>query len=218
MELANAQPSTMTIAIKAASSGVFSYDAMGPAATEALAAAERIRAHMVDTKVSILEIGNDLKAIKGKLEHGLFGKWIAAEFSMSDRTAQRYMAVAERFEGKQDLLKVLPVRVIYALSASSTPAGFTEMKLFEIEEGNIPSESEIAAEIAQAKEDVAEPKPIEPQMALQALTGEQAAKQAATMLKKRLGVSFSKFMELVNHAGINEFMVALDDAVAGDAG
>lgn len=216
METAIVQPSTTATAMETetATAGGFSYDAMGPAAADAMAAAQRIQAHMLGTKVSILEIGSDLKAIKGKLEHGLFGKWVASECDLSERTAQRYMAVAERFEGKQHILKVLPVRVIYALAASSTPAGFTDMKLLEIEDGVIPSEGEVALEIAAAKKDAAEPKPIKPKKAVKALSEAQAAKQAVAMIKKRLGVSFPKFIELLNHGGIHQFMFALDAAVA----
>jgi hypothetical protein len=213
---ATAQPSTTATAIEAktATAGGFSYDAMGPAAADAMAAAQRIQAHMLGTKVSILEIGSDLSAIKGKLEHGLFGKWVAAEFNMSERTAQRYMAVAERFEGKQHILKVLPVRVIYALAASSTPAGFTDMKLMEIENGTIPSEGEVALEFAAAKKDAAEPKPVKPKKAVKALSDAQAAEHAVAMIKKRLGAAFPKFMELVDQAGIHQFMLALDAAAA----
>jgi hypothetical protein len=214
METAQQSTSEIAITVAANASGAFSYDALGSAAAEALAAAQRIQAHMLSTKVSILEIGSDLKAIKGKLDHGLFGKWIAAEFTMSERTAQRYMAVAERFEGKQHILKVLPVRVMYALAASSTPAGFTDMKLLEIEDGIVPSEGEVAIEIAAAKKDAAEPKPVKPKKAVKALSEAQAAEKAVAMVKKRLGASFPKFMELVGQAGIHQFMLALDAAAA----
>lgn len=192
----------------------FPYEELGDVAAEARAAARRIHKHMRATKVSIFEIGNELRTVKGQLKHGQFGKWITAEFGMSERTAQRYMAVAERFEGKEHILKILPVRVIYALAASSTPAGFTDMKLLEIEDGIVPSEGEVALEIAAAKKDAAEPKPVKPKKAVKALSEAQAAEKAVAMVKKRLGASFPKFMELVGQAGIHQFMLALDAAAA----
>lgn len=212
-------PAKKTIAAQIVTASTpFSYSALEKAiATEAKAAARLIHKHMLNTKTSIFEIGRELRAIKEKMKHGEFGKWIAAEFDMSNRTAQRYMNVAERFDGKQELMKALSVNVIHALAAPSTPAGFTDMKLLEIAEGDIPTVKQISAEIAEAKNDVEEPKPAKAAKPLaKPLTEEQAAAKAVAMLQKRLGPSFSKFMELFKQTGPYHFMQALDDAAGED--
>ena len=50
---------------------------------------------------NLIEIGSDLRAMKKKLPYGQFGAWIRAEFGMTERTAQRYMAAA-RLVAKSD--------------------------------------------------------------------------------------------------------------------
>jgi len=198
-------------------SGPFTYAALGEKASEAHAAAERIRGHMTATKTSIFEIGCDLRMIKAQLTHGHFSKWIAAEFGMSERTAQRYMAVAERFADKPHLLAALPVRVIYALAAPSTPSGFTDMKLCEIEDGPIPTEQEILAEITTAKMHVAEPQPAQGSPLIKAMTKEGAAAEAAQLLRKRLGKSFPHFVELIISTDFPSLLTALDHVSEGGA-
>src|ERR1700733_15093828 len=44
---------------------------------------------------NIVGIGTELSAVKEKLEHGQFLKWLVAELNMTPRSAQRYMAAAE---------------------------------------------------------------------------------------------------------------------------
>ena len=50
------------------------------------------------TVEDIIEIGSDLLGVKEALEHGHFGPWLKAEFGWSERTAQNFMNVAEKFK------------------------------------------------------------------------------------------------------------------------
>ncbi len=86
---------------------------------EARAAAERIRTRMRRTAEDIVEIGRDLIAVKERLGHGRFGDWLQAEFEMSDVTARKFMAVAQRLGGKSKLNSVSPT-VLYALASPGT--------------------------------------------------------------------------------------------------
>ena len=61
-----------------------------------------------------------MTAVKAELPHGQFLPWIAAEFEMSDRTANDFMNVANRFGGKSAIISDLKPTILYALSAPST--------------------------------------------------------------------------------------------------
>jgi hypothetical protein len=84
-----------------------------------MAAAERIRTRMSRTGQDIVDIGRDLIGAKKRLGHGRFLAWIEAEFGMTDRSARRFMEVAESF--KSDTVSDLTPTVLYALAAPSTP-------------------------------------------------------------------------------------------------
>lgn len=58
--------------------------------------ANRIRSMQADVQRGIIEIGNELLAAKKEVGHGNWSAWLKEEFSWSDRTARRFMAVAER--------------------------------------------------------------------------------------------------------------------------
>lgn len=78
---------------------------------------------MKRTAQDILEIGQKLIEVKTKLKHGQFGAWLKAEFNWTERTAQRFMRVAEQFSGKTDNLSELSLApsALYLLAAPSTP-------------------------------------------------------------------------------------------------
>lgn len=73
------------------------------------------------TAQDIIEIGLKLIEVKGRLQHGMFGKWLDSEFGWTDRTALNFMRVANRFKSEiiSDL-KISPT-VLYFLAAPSTP-------------------------------------------------------------------------------------------------
>ena len=73
-------------------------------AVVARTAAERIKLRLKRTVEDIIEIGRELTAVKDELPHGQFLPWIAAEFEMSDRTANDFMNVANRFGGKSEII------------------------------------------------------------------------------------------------------------------
>lgn len=86
------------------------------------AAAERVRAKDQQARSNLIDIGSDLIKVKAKLDHGQFGAWLKAEFQWDERTAQRYMEVAEKFGDKSDIVSLLPVAATQKLAARSTPA------------------------------------------------------------------------------------------------
>lgn len=95
------------------------YNSFQPAVAKlAEEAAGRIRTHSQTGRRSVVEIGKELLAIKGKLAHGLFGKWIEAEFDMSAKTAQNYMNMA-RMAGKAEAMPGLSDTALQLLAAPS---------------------------------------------------------------------------------------------------
>ena len=70
----------------------------------------------------VAEIGERLTAVKAALPHGAFVPWLAANLSITFRTAQRYMQAAEFLGGKNDIVSHLPPTVVAALSRPDTPA------------------------------------------------------------------------------------------------
>lgn len=88
------------------------------------------------TAQDLIEIGQKLVEVKARLEHGLFGAWLQAEFEWSERTAQRYMSVAQAF--KSDTVSVLTnaeARALYLLAAPSTPESVREEAVRRAETG-----------------------------------------------------------------------------------
>lgn len=78
--------------------------------------ANRIRELQADVQRGIIEIGNELIAAKEQVGHGNWSAWLEKEFSWSDRTARRFMAVAERF-GKMDNVVRFQPSVLQAMLA-----------------------------------------------------------------------------------------------------
>ncbi|MBN9470660.1 MAG: DUF3102 domain-containing protein [Bosea sp.] len=72
------------------------------------------------TAEDIVEIGRDLIAVKERIGHGNFGRWLESEFDMSDETARKFMRVAERIGAKIRPGWNLPPTVLYELAAPST--------------------------------------------------------------------------------------------------
>ncbi len=69
----------------------------------------------------IIAIGEALLRIKSAVDHGQFLPLIQFEFHMSERHAQRFMAVARRFAGKYDSVSHLAPTVLFELASPSTP-------------------------------------------------------------------------------------------------
>ena len=72
------------------------------------------------TSEDLITIGNNLTEVKQKLPHGLYGKWLKAEFAMTDRQALNFMRVATRFGNKSEMISDLAPAIIYEIAAPST--------------------------------------------------------------------------------------------------
>lgn len=111
-------------------------------------AAERIRHSMKRSIESIIEVGNDLAAAKEALPHGRFGPWLRAEFAWTERTAQNFIAVAERFGPKSEMISDLKIEptAAYLLAASSAPDQARQVAI-ERAEGGERITAKVAREI-----------------------------------------------------------------------
>jgi phage N-6-adenine-methyltransferase len=95
-----------------------------------------IKTLMQRTAQDLVEIGQKLIEVKARLGHGLFGAWLQAEFEWGERTAQRYMSVAQAF--KSDTVSVLAnaeAKALYLLAAPSTPESVREEAVQRAETG-----------------------------------------------------------------------------------
>jgi hypothetical protein len=84
----------------------------------------------------IIDIGRRLLAVKDRLPHGHFNRWLQAEFAMSARTAQNFMKVARVFKSETvSLLETIPRAALYMLAAPSVSEGEREEFLRRLETG-----------------------------------------------------------------------------------
>ena len=92
-------------------------------ADKARASANRIHEKVRRTVENIIHIGWDLAKAKAVLGHGPFGRWLRAEFDWSERTAENFMAVAERFGPISEIIADCTIRptAAYLLAAPSVP-------------------------------------------------------------------------------------------------
>lgn len=65
---------------------------------------------------SIVIIGHDLIEAKGKLDHGLWGTWLAERVNFSQSTAENYMKIAEQVDSDSTLLNLPYTKVLALLS------------------------------------------------------------------------------------------------------
>jgi hypothetical protein len=117
-------------------------------------AADRIRERIKKTVQDIIQIGNDLLAVKEALPHGQFLPWLKAEFGWSERSAQNFMGVAEKF--KSASFADLPIQpsAAYLLAAPSVPGEAREKAVEKAEAGEeitFASAREIVAEARKKK-------------------------------------------------------------------
>jgi hypothetical protein len=115
----------------------FNYDVLETKVAERVrSSADRIRKRVKKTVEDIIEVGNDLLAVKEALEHGHFGPWLKAEFGWSERTARNFMAVAEQF-GKSAKSADLPIQpsAAYLLAAPAVPDEARQVAVEKAEAG-----------------------------------------------------------------------------------
>lgn len=150
IDLTSDQKKTSVILSAAPSKFDYALIATEPLRKQAQAAAIRIRANMVKTQATYIEVGRDLLAMKKELAHGQFGKWIESEFSMNIRSAQNMMNAAELADDYEALI-VLPATVIYKLASKSTPAELKQKIAKQVKDGMMPADKEIILQITEAK-------------------------------------------------------------------
>lgn len=109
----------------------YDYERIPAADREAVQdAAREIKPQLSTLAESIIEVGRRLGEIKGRVPHGQWGAWLDTEFHLSERMAQHWMNVADKFGDKSEKFSELPVSTLYLLAAPSTP----EEAVTEIEE------------------------------------------------------------------------------------
>lgn len=141
-------PASIAAPVAAADFDRFDYNGVAPdVAKAARAAATKIRSLI---QASIIKAGGELLAIKAKLEHGQFGPWLDAEFSMTERTAQNYMSAFE-LASKYESVSVLPPATLYRLAAPSTPEDVRVDIVAAIARNEIPSADEVRSLIDKGK-------------------------------------------------------------------
>jgi DUF3102 family protein len=113
--------------------------------------AERIRELVKKTVEDIIDVGNDLLAVKEALPHGHFGPWLKAEFGRGERTVQNLMSVAERFKSAKTADLPIQPGAAYLLAAPAVP---DEARQVAVEKAKAGEEITFAT----AKEIVAEAK------------------------------------------------------------
>ncbi len=116
----------------------FNYDLLETKVAEKVrSSADRIRQKVKKTLEDIIEVGKDLLAVKEALPHGQFGPWLRAEFGWGDRMAQNFMAVAESFGPKTEIIADLAIQptAAYLLAAPSAPNEARQAALERAEAG-----------------------------------------------------------------------------------
>ncbi len=114
----------------------FNYDLLETKVADKVRnAADRIRERIKKTVEDIIEVGNDLLAVKEALPHGQFLPWLRAEFGWSERSAQNFMSVAEKFKSAK--IADLPIQpsAAYLLAAPSVPDEAREKAVEKAEAG-----------------------------------------------------------------------------------
>jgi hypothetical protein len=132
----------------------FNYDLLETKIAEQVRSrADSIRERVKKTVEDIIEVGNDLLAVKEALDHGQFGPWLKAEFGWSERTAQNFMSVAERFKSAK--FAELPIQpAAYLLAAPAVPDEARQVAIEKAEAGEeitFTTAKEIVAEAKKKK-------------------------------------------------------------------
>lgn len=116
----------------------FDYSGLGTALAQTVrAATERIKAKVKRTIRDVITVGVDLLDVKAALPHGAFLPWLAAEFAWTEKTAQRFMAVAAWLSDQSDIVSemALAPTAAYRLAVRSTPESAREEALRRAQTG-----------------------------------------------------------------------------------
>lgn len=124
-------------------------------AEELRAVAARIKERDRMARAAIIEIGNDLIAIKNSMP-GHFDRWLKLEFDLSKATAWNYINAAERFGDVPKVVEILPPATVYKLAAKATPQNLRDAVVLEITSGTVPTKQDVERRIAIARNEAAE--------------------------------------------------------------
>jgi hypothetical protein len=163
--------------------------------------ADRIRERVKKTVEYIMEVGDELLAVKEALEHGQFGPWLKAKFRWSERTAQSFMSVAERFKSAKIADLPIQASAAYFLAAPSVPDEARQVAVEKAEAGQ-----EIT--VATAREIVAEAKKKRRPRRQKAVPADKLGVRLIKMLRRYQERWPGELSELARH--LREFTDALD--------
>jgi hypothetical protein len=120
-------------------------------AEQARSTADRIRQRLKKTLEDLMEVGNDLLAVKEALPHGQFLPWLRAEFGWSERTAQNFMSVAESFKSAKFADLPIQPSAAYMLAAPAVPDSARQVAIEKAEAGEEITFSTAKEIVADAK-------------------------------------------------------------------
>ena len=101
--------------------------------------AERVRMRLKNMSAHIIEIGRELSAVKQRLDHGQFLRWVIEECELAPRHAQLMMRATQWAEGRDEIVSHLEPTTLYLLAAPSTPKTARQEVLALLEEGQRPA-------------------------------------------------------------------------------
>jgi hypothetical protein len=185
----------------------FNYDLLETKVAEQVrSSADRIRERVKKTVEDIIDVGNDLLAVKEALPHGQFGPWLKAEFGWSERSAQNFMSVAERFKSANFADLPIQPSAAYLLAAPAVPDEARQVAVEKAEAGE-----EIT--FATAREIVAEAKKRRPRRQ-KAVPAEKLSLRLVKSLERyRVRWNPKELSELAHQ--LREFADALEKPASG---
>lgn len=113
------------------------YSQLGDAASAVIEHTIEIKRNERRANAAIVEAGRHLIAVKKSLSHGQWGDWLATEFAMTDRTARTLMSIAERFDGKTEIISDLTPTVLGLLASPSVPEAAVEQVVAATSNGKV---------------------------------------------------------------------------------
>jgi hypothetical protein len=130
----------------------FNYDLLESKIAEKVrSTADRIRGRLKKTLEDLIEVGSDLLEVKEALPHGQFGPWLKAEFGWSERQAQNFMSVAERFKSAKFADLPIQPSAAYMLAAPAVPDEARQVAIEKAEAGQEITFTTAKEIIAEAK-------------------------------------------------------------------
>src|SRR3954447_1914459 len=97
-------------------------------------------------------IGKWLIRVRDQIDHGLFLKWLSAEWPASQSSAYNFIAVAENLGDELPTVGSLPPATVYRLAAPGTPASTRAEIIEQLKAGEQIAPSEIDDKIKEAQE------------------------------------------------------------------